>query len=174
MTLLVKISLNDKYGYYELGIKRLQIFLELLGLRKLGNWKIRAERSHVTQTFVTSWECDYESPFPPEDLKLILKAAELAEIPAELKGKIHEDFTYCNIGYVKLCDIDVWTKVGFSIFSSWDKVYSRILAKKLKVKETAIVELGFQKLKDMLKTAPQDKLEQIRKIECKILTSRVS
>jgi transcriptional regulator with XRE-family HTH domain len=172
--LLVKISLNDKYGYYELGVRRLQTLLELIGLRRLGNWKISAERSHVTQTFVTAWECDYESPYTPEDLKLILKAMEFAEIPVELKGKISEDFVINNVSYTKICDADVWIRVGFSIFSTWDKVYSRLLAKKLRVKEEDLYELGIQKLKAIIKVTPQDKVEQIKKIEHKILAARAN
>ncbi|MEM2293022.1 MAG: hypothetical protein QXG39_06435 [Candidatus Aenigmatarchaeota archaeon] len=170
--MLIKISLNDKYGYYEIGTKRLEIFLELLGLRKIGNWKKRAERSHITQTFVTSWECDYESPLNPEDLKIFLKGMEFAEIPVELKGKISEDFLIGNVGYAKVCDVDVWIKVGFSVFSTWDKVYSRILAKKLKVEEAELYELGIQKLKSIMENAPQNKVEQIKRLEYQILSSR--
>lgn len=172
--MLVKISLNDKYGYYELGVRRLEILLELLGLRRLGNWKIRAERSYATQTFVTAWECDYESPYNPEDLKLILKAMEFAEIPVKLKGKISEDLVLNNISYVKICDVDVWIKVGFSILSTWDKVYSRLLAKKLGVKEADLYELGIKKLKAILKVAPKDKVGQIKKIEYEILSARLN
>lgn len=168
----VKISLNDKYGYYKMGIERIQIFLELLGLHKKGSWKERAERSHVTQTFVTSWECDYESPLNPEDLKIFLKGIELAEIPSELKGKVSEDFLLDNVSYTKICDIDVWIRVGFSIFSTWDKIYSRILARKMGIEELEIYKIGVQRLKSLMKNAPQDKVEQIKRIEYQILSSR--
>jgi transcriptional regulator with XRE-family HTH domain len=172
--MLVKISINDKYGYYDAGVRRIQAILEVLGLRQLTEWKRGAERSHVSQKFVEAWECDYESPYRPEDLKVILKAAELAAIPKDLKGKLPEDMIIGNVSYTKLCDVDVWTKAGFSILSTWDKVYSRILARKMRVAESVLWELGIQEWKTLLEAASQDKVEDIRRLEHSILTARTA
>jgi len=172
--MLVKISINDRYGYYDAGVRRLQAILEVLGLRQLTEWKRGAERSHVSQKFVEAWECDYESSYRPEDLKVILKAAELAAIPKDLKGKLPEDMIIGNVSYTKLCDVDVWTKAGFSILSTWDKVYSRILARKLRIDEGDLWEMGIQKWKAVSKAAPRDKVEQIVRINYEILSARAS
>ncbi len=170
--MLLKISLNDKYGYYDAGVKRLQTVLDILGLQRVSEWKKGAERSHVSQKFVEAWECDYESPYRPEDLKIILKATELAAIPEELKGKLPEDFVLDNVSYTKVCDVDVWTRVGFSILSTWDKIYSRSLLRKLAVDEVALYKLAIEKWKDILDKASSDKVENIRKADYAILAAR--
>jgi hypothetical protein len=173
MVNVVKININDKFRCYEDGIKRLKIILELLGLRPLKNWEKSPDRTHVSQKFVETWECDYESPYSVEELKLIMKAVELAEIPPELKEKISADFKLNNIDYVKLCDIDVLFKTGFFIFSTWEKVYTRLIAKKLCLDDQELLKVCLQKWKKILETVPKDIIEQIKKVEYKILSTRI-
>jgi len=53
-------------------------------------------------------------------------------------------------------------------------VYSRILARKLRVDESGLWELGLQKWETFLKAAPPGKVEHIRSLEHSILAARTS
>jgi len=65
-----------------------------------------------------------------------------------------------------------WFKVGFSIFSTWEKVYSRTITKKLRLDNQSFLNLSLKKWKEIMEATPRDKVEQIRRIDYNILASR--
>jgi hypothetical protein len=170
----LRVSVNDEYGFAEQCAKRLELIFAPLDLKPIGDWRASSDagKGVIMLYYAETFEREYASPIAPEDLKLLLKGTEYAVLPTELQRKIQEDLQLDGVKYVKLCDADVWFRVGKLLMATWDKVTSRSLAKKLGIRDQDLRKMAIEKLKDLLNRAPPKRLEEIRNMELAVLRAR--
>ena len=167
------ISVNDEYGNAELCAKRLEHVLEILGLVGSGDWKETRERELVVMSpYARSFERLYSSDLLPEDLKFLLKSGELVEMPEQFEGDLKETVTVANRKYVRLCDIDVLTKVRHLMLTTWDKIPFHTVLKMRGIDEKTALAASLEALDAELSKGPKAELEMIRTLELDIIASR--
>jgi hypothetical protein len=168
----VRVSINDQYGLYDLNSKRLEIILDILGLKAQSKWKQSAERESPLMVFYAkTLEREFLSPLTPVELKLHLKSAELAEI-THAHPSLAADEKVGDKNYARLCDADVWVKVKSFVFTSWDKIAFTAVAKQFGMEKREVMNLGFVKLNEHLSKATPETRERLRDVELSILNRR--
>ena len=170
----LRVSVNDEYGFAEQCAKRLELIFASLDLKPIDDWKASSDagKGIIMLYYAETFEREYTSAIPPEDLKLLLKGTEYAVLPTELETNTQKDLEMDGVKYVKLCDADVWSRVGKLLMTAWDKVSSRSLARKLGVTEEDLQKMAIERFKQVLNRAPPERLEEIRNMELGVLRAR--
>ncbi len=165
------MSVNDIYGFTEACAKIVDSTLQLLGLCPLGDWREASERAFISM-FAKALERRYQSPHAPEEFKLLLIGAQFVRIPKDLQGRLREDLEADDAKYGKLCDIDIWVRVGKFPLSGWDKISSKKVSKKLAIQGRELVKAGLHKFDAAMAAAPKEKVEEINQMVKSLLVSR--
>jgi hypothetical protein len=171
----LKVSINDKYLFYELNCRRLELIFEGLNIQLRTHWR---EGRDMDVGPITGWaavtrECEVVSPIEPEKLKEILKGAEYVPIPEGIASTITEICEINGSKCVRLCDLDIWFRHKAFFRFAWEKVGTKKLIKKLGIDERCFIENCVKNFREIYETFPQQIKEEIQKIERRLLQERL-
>ena len=171
-----KISINDMYLNYTENCKRIDIVAEIIGLKPISDWKrgIDYDMGPLTGSIGETREKIFEGEIEPEKLKIIMKGAEYIRLDRNEADKLKEQILeFEGRKYIKTADIDVWIETKILLTKTWDKIPSRRIEIKMKLKGEDYEKYCIKYYENIISKANKTLLNKLREVEKEIIRKRI-
>ena len=165
----MKLSINDINMQLELHAQRVDVVMEAVGAKPLGDWFSARDVGKTLTAAYYSLTVDREYNWDdiPERLKQIAMGLEYVHAGDLTSADLH--FIKCEGStYVKACDVDVYVhKKG--LLGGWFKVYSRSFAKQKKINREELKCSSIALLREIPSKLSEERMKKLTEVEAKIL-----